>query len=671
MTPQCLVSLSVLIFTFSTTNSSLSPPRSIDCQSNAVLMETTILENYLTDQHTLAVIDSCTEIPIVSPNCLRTPIKLHAFTLHRFQRFVEETYEQNTQQLDYRTNECFVGAGHIEQLGEELVPFLAHYNPRAKVMLITQHASGEQLAELFHIAWYRYRLLQLVVLNHHENDTMESCVFNPFHKRTSLSVWPPDTLPSDLECRLLAGVKEVMSYNVDLARFTHERVRNLHGYPLKIAMHSSNGSTSAYDCILGAVTFTDIDQEILSIMQSMLNFSMILHNDELELSIGYIHPNGTPVGTLGLIENNLVDLAANSRIIHNYDTRNLLYLHYITTEKLVFITPRNYYRNRDITLVFINPFSVAYMLTNVLLSFGVPLVIYLLERVAHRLPVPGNTRQQSFGTKVLNTVGIIYNVSVRLPRSARKRWIIVGILVYNIVSYPIWQGVTIRYLQPSNEQVNNINSLEQLIETDLTLKVSQYHEHIVRHEGPHQQNPVYRELTGRLNTKNTSSLRGSIEKIIIDRDTALLISDVYVPLVLAGNYKWIPGKPDAIWSIGKPIYEFYKSMAVPKTSPFVQTLNSIVLACVEAGLNDRFMHQLETVVQLMKIRRLKEHPAKPNYIVFNMEHLMPLFVFYFAMMALACVVFLLEIVVWRITKARAHRVIPAPVDDYVPFEFVL
>uniref|UniRef100_A0A182W2Y4 Ionotropic glutamate receptor C-terminal domain-containing protein n=1 Tax=Anopheles minimus TaxID=112268 RepID=A0A182W2Y4_9DIPT len=652
------------------TNASLDALRHSDCHSRSISMETRILENYLTNQHTVTVIESSTEIPIVSPYCLRNPVPLNAFTLRRFQLFVHQSLEQNTQQFEYRMNECFVGSGHSEELLTELLPYLSQYNPRAKVLLITQDMGDQQLAELFHVAWYRYRLLQIIVLNHRGNEAIESCMFNPFRKGLSSELRSLPTVKSDLHCNLLVDETELESYNRNLTRFIGNRIYHLKGYPLNIAMHVSNGSTSAYDCILGAVSFTDIDQEILSIMQKLMNFSLILHKNELELSIGYIHQNGTPVGTLGLIENNLIDLAANSRIIHNYDTKNLLYLHYISTEKLVFITPRNYFKNRDKTQVFINPFSVAYMLTNVLLSFGVPMIIFLLEYAACKLELPRETRGYSFGTKVLNLVGIIYNVSVKLPRAARKRWIIVGLLVYNIVSYPIWQGVTIRYLHPSNQQVNNINSLEELIETDLELRVSHYHEHIVRHEGPHFQNPVYSALSNRLSTKDTSSLRDSIEQIIIHRNSALLIADEYVPLVLAGNYKWIPGKPDAIWPIQKPVYEFYKSMAVPKTSPFVGTFNDIVLHCVEAGMTDRFMHQLETVVQLMKIRRIREHPSVPDYIVFNMEHLQPLFIFYFAMLLLSSVIFLLELIVKRIERARSPQAVQQ-VEKYVPFEFTL
>ncbi|EGK97108.1 AGAP013425-PA [Anopheles gambiae str. PEST] len=652
----------------------LDPLRHNDCHSRAVSMETRILDDYLADQHTVTVIESCTEIPIMSPYCMHNPVPLNAFTLHRFQAFVHQSLEHTTQELEYRTNECFVGSGHMDDLLTELLPYLSEYNPRAKVMLITQEMADQELAELFHAAWYRYRLLQLIVLNHRANDTIESCLFNPFRKALSPELRYLPTGKSDLHCRLLTDGQQLDAYNRELNLFIDDRVYNLNGYPLNIAMHVSNGSTSAYDCILGTVSFTDIDQEILSIMQKQMNFSLILHKNELELSIGYIHQNGTPVGTLGLIEQNAIDLAANSRIIHNYDTRNLLYLHYISTEKLVFITPRNYFRNRDKTQVFINPFSVAYMLTNVLLSFGVPMIIFLLEYAACRLDVPREPSSHTFGTKVLNLVGIIYNVSVKLPRADRKRWIIVGLLVYNIVSYPIWQGVTIRYLHPSNQQVNNINSLEELIETELELKVSHYHEHIVRHEGPHFQSPVYSALSGRLSTRNTSSLRDSIEQIIMHGNSALLIAEEYVPLVLAGNYQWIPGKPDGIWPIQKPIYEFYKSMAVPKTSPFAGTFNAIVLHCVEAGMNDRFKHQLETAVQLMQIRRVREHPSVPDYIVFNMEHLLPLFIFYFAMLLLSGGIFLIELAVhaFQASRARSQQRAPlrVPVEEYVPFEFV-
>uniref|UniRef100_A0A182PTS4 Ionotropic glutamate receptor L-glutamate and glycine-binding domain-containing protein n=1 Tax=Anopheles epiroticus TaxID=199890 RepID=A0A182PTS4_9DIPT len=653
-------------------NAVLEPLHHNDCRSRSVWMETQLLDNYLTNQHTVTVIESYTERPIIlSPYCLHNPIPLNAFTLDRFQLFVRHSLEQHTRQLEYRMNECFVSSGHRDVLLTELLPYLSQYNPRAKVLLITQGMQDEALTELFHVAWYKYRLLQLIVLNHHGNDTIESCVFNPFRKALSPDLQYLPTVKSNLRCHLLVDDGQLDAYNRQLNHFIDERVNKLNGYPLNIAMHVSNGSTSAYDCILGSVSFTDIDQEILSIMQRQMNFSVVLHKNELELSIGYIHQNGTPVGTLWQIEKNLIDLAANSRIIHDYDTRNLLYLHYISTEKLVFITPRNYFRNRDKTQVFINPFSVAYMLTNVLLSFSLPMIIFLLEYAARRLEVQRETGvRYSFGAKVLNLVGIIYNVSVRLPRADRKRWIIVGLLVYNIVSYPIWQGVTIRYLHPNHQQVNNINSLGELIETKLELKVSQYHEHIVRHEGPHLQNPLYSELSSRLSTKNTSSLRNSIEQIIIHGNSALLIAEEYVPLVLAGNYEWIPGKPDGIWPIQKPIYEFYKSMAVPKTSPFVGTFNEIVLHCVEAGMNDRFKHQLETVVQLMQIRRIRDHPSVPDYIVFNMEHMLPLFIFYFGMLLLSCVIFLFELLVKCIERMRSQRVVQLAVDEFVPFEFV-
>ncbi|XP_035780309.1 uncharacterized protein LOC118460248 [Anopheles albimanus] len=673
--------VSVMVLVYSDVSSSLASLDALhhrDCHSTAIAMETQILENYLADQRGVTVIDANVDIPIVSPFCLRNPmVLLKTFTLHHFQQFVKRSEQQIKDQFDYPTNECFIGTGLMEELALQLVPYLSRYNPRAKILLITYEMPDAELVQLFHDAWYRYRLLQLVVLNHRDNNTIDSCVFNPFTKaayaRGSIEFEQP-TVRSDLDCTLLTHELEVLPYGWHLKEFVRNRVRNLHGYPVRIAMHVSNGSSSAYDCILGAVSFTDIDQEVLSTLENKMNFSMVLHNNELELSIGYIHKNGTPVGALGLIEHNQIDLAANSRIMYKYDTRNLLYLNYISTEKLVFLTPRNYYSNRDKMLVFINPFSVAYMLINVLLSFGVPMIICLSDYLYYRNALPRNTRKPTYGTKVMSLLGIIYNVSVRLPRAPHKRWIIVGILLYNIVSYPIWQAVTIRYLHPSNQLVNNINSLEQLLSTELKLKVSHYHELIVRHEGSQLQNPLYAQLSDRLTTENTSSLRDAIENIIIAQDSALLISDAYVPLVLADNYKWVPGKPDAIWPIAKPIYEFYKSMAVPKMSPFIDTFNAIVVTCLEAGMNDRFMHQLESVVQLMKMRRTKEYPNEPdNYIVFTMAHLSPLFLFYLSMLALSGCIFVLELVVHRIQTARARSgPTTATVEaEYVPFEFVL
>lgn len=531
--------------------------------------------------------------------------------------------------------EAFFSWGSVETLISDILPHIGHQNPQAKVILETNKLIHTDLMLVFTVAWTEYKILNLLVMNFWENNKIENCMYNPF-----------GTEEQALFCTNLTDDEAIEVYFAKVDHYTLHRITKLNGYPLSIAIHESDGSTSAFDCILDDFEMTDVDMNILKVMQNMMNFSANFIFSNLELSVGYVGANGSLAGTLGWIESNQIDLAANSRIIHCYETGNLLYLDYITTEKLKFLVPIDYFKHRDKEVIFINPFSLSYLTINTLLSFLIPLLMLSMDKFA----VPRGTREDhsTFGESIMRMIGILYNESVRLPRNPQKRWILFGMLVYNVVSYPVWQAITIRYLNSDNHHLNNINSLQELLDSKLQLKVSKYHHHVVIHEGTRFQNRLYRSLANRLSTDGTSSIRTAIENIITQRDSAFLTSGVYAPLVLAGSYKWAPNTThtSGVYVIPEPIYEFYKSMVVPKTSPFIQTFNAIISRCVESGVVERQNRQVQGIVELLTIRRLKEL-GKGKERLFDMEVLWFLFVFYLIMMLLSTVVFVLEIVHYR------------------------
>lgn len=563
---------------------------------------------------------------------------------YRFDRKFYQNHRPLSSRLpsinEFPTLEAFFSWGSVATLINDILPHIAYRYPQAKIILKSHKVNRDDLIRIFNVAWVDHMILNILIMNYWEDNHIENCLFNPFSRNKP-----------DMNCTLLTDKVQIDAYFKMVDQYTNSRITKLNGHTLSIAMHESEGSTSAFDCILDDFEMIDTDMNILKIMQEKMNFTTNYIFSELELSVGYVSANGSLAGTLGLIENNKIDLAANSRIIHYYETGNLLYLDYITTEKLKFLVPIDFFKNRDKEVIFINPFSLSYLTINTLLSILIPLLMHSMDKLLtnQRTLVDHST----FGESVMRTMGILYNESVRHPRNSRKRWILFGILVYNVVSYPVWQAVTIRYLNSNNQHINNINSLQELIDTNLKLKVSKYHHHVVIHEGIQFQNKLYRELANRLSTKGTRSIRTAIENIITKRDSAFLTSDMYAPLVLAGSYKWVPNAAhtSGVYVISEPIYEFYKSMVVPKTSPFIQTFNDIISWCVESGVVEQQNRQLQGIVNLLNIRRTMEL-GKDKERLFDMEVLWFLFAFYLIMMVLSMVVFLLEIVYYHCKQRK-------------------
>ncbi|XP_058464154.1 uncharacterized protein LOC131438256 [Malaya genurostris] len=548
------------------------------------------------------------------------------------------------------TVEAFLSWGSSEILTNEILPYIAHENHKAKIILISYCLTSNRKSEIFYKAWYEYKLLNVFIINYLSESRIQACLFNPFTKNRNET----KITSTDLFCTILRNNEQAKNYIGHFNNFVQNRITNLNGYTLTIAMHESEGSISAFDCILDNITLSDIDTQILTIMREKMNFTVSFVESELELSMGFVFPNGSLAGSLGLIENNHVDLAANSRIIYDYGTTNLLYLDHIGTEKLIFLVPSNYFENRDKHIIFINPFSITYIIVNFILAVIIPLISVSLEKINNYLgPLE---EQTSFVGSALQTLGIIYSISWKLPTTPKKRWIIFGLLVYNIVTYAVWQAVTIGYLNSDNQYLNNINSLDELLETSLTLKVSKYHKQMVTHASSNSQNPNNRLLSERLTTENTAAIRTAVEEIITHRRSAFLISGVYVQLIKSGSYKWIDGHNTGIYAISTPVYEFYKSMVVPKTSPFVRSFNDIIARCVESGFIEYQNQQLETVVNVLEIRHQLEAEVRNDKHIFDMAILQKFFLLYLMLMALSIVVFILEIVIKPCNRCRKNKV---------------
>lgn len=87
---------------------------------------------------------------------------------------------------------------------------------------------------------------------------------------------------------------------------------------------------------------------------------------------------------------------------------------------------------------------------------------------------------------------------------------------------------------------------------------------------------------------------------------------------------------------------FYLTYIVPKSSPFISTLNRAVFESREFGFKTLALKKYNNFLQISKIKRYKNLVSKKTTKI-NIGNMMNIFIFYAICCALSCTMFLAEI----------------------------
>ncbi|XP_053699226.1 uncharacterized protein LOC128746205 [Sabethes cyaneus] len=580
-------------------------------------------------------------------NSINKPLVLYSFD--EFLKVGSRSTFSSANINGYSRLETFVTRGTYRTFKESLIPSVARLNPLAQLIVSGRYITKEQIVNLFRLAWIDYSMPNVILLNRVDNTSYESCVFNPF-------LTEPSTIDGrNIHCHAMQSLDEVRLNIHRTKQIIVDRVQNLQHYPLRIAIANVElMSQPIYNKNHTLVRFCYLDGEIVDIMKQTMNFTPKFVILPSQLSTGFVYPNGSLGGSLELIESGQVDLAANTRIIHIYQTKNVQYLQYLMTTKLVFIVPKNFYQSRSRDRVFFNTYTWSFYAVNVVIAVTFPMILKIVDYK------PVEVRKETYMAAVMHILAVTLAVSTKLPKRSNARTAICGILLYNLVSYSIWQAVIIKRLNTNNDKMDDIQDLDALLSSNLELKVPVAYGQFIRPDNAEYstmstlQRKLYQEATVANNNVTGAVL---ISDMVQFRSSAVLIHDIRSD-VLKSRFYDDRQLRSFIHVINEHVFEFSTTMALPKNSPLVDRFNQITTRCVESGIVAHQLAKIPLKGYLYQIERNRNSSRKgldgqaDGAKIFDMQVWRNVFYYYFAFNAVAIVVFLGEIFTHRVFRLK-------------------
>lgn len=142
------------------------------------------------------------------------------------------------------------------------------------------------------------------------------------------------------------------------------------------------------------------------------------------------------------------------------------------------------------------------------------------------------------------------------------------------------------------------------------------------------------------------------EKLAKDDNFAYLWSDLYVDNYLNQFYDPETGE-NLFENVPEIAYEFYISLMAPKSSPFIEKFNEVLLRFVETGIIEHHTSNARIDNDKIWIQRiLNGETPKPPEKAIKLKELEMLFKIYLYLIAASLIVFLLELLIWRPTKVK-------------------
>ena len=534
--------------------------------------------HYFEDQHDVAFIELMDEPAANMLRCMESdkmrPVEIFN-DLKLFHRIARDTSGLTA----FPLTEGVLIKAQIDDIKSHVLEIVSSCNPRSQVLILMPKPNVTEAKEIIAKAFYEHRMLNVAcfliddkfVDGKFIGTTTQLIMFNPYLPDVDKHVTFDFTFENSQE-----------TY-ANMKKFKKERTRNLHGYPLRIAMFDYPMTSKAEYKHQKITHYSYVDGDTVSVLARVANFTPVFDKTSKDIYLfGSQLSNGTFTGALADVEYNQADLAGNPKLIANYNTENSVFLHPITMTRLSFII-RKRETKRVLMISPLSHFDIQSKVILVALAVLLPMFYVCISRSEQGIK---KSRIDSFGKSLIYSFALLTNISMKQPKTVSTRVIVATFLFYTIIFSTLFQSTIVKNLNAKKE-LGKINTIKELADEGYKIKMPRYLSTIFRQKGLDKVSWMMNQ------TKQPYSDVGAVfteisEVLLPGKKIALLWTDLYTTNFLDQYYD-----EDTCTNLFETVpeiaFEFYISLMAPKHSPFVERFNEILSNYVRTSIGTHHM----------------------------------------------------------------------------------
>lgn len=413
------------------------------------------------------------------------------------------------------------------------------------------------------------------------------------------------------------------------------RYLNVYGYPIKICIFEILGLVQAVKDNNGEIiNYKGMDAEIVWMLLEASNFSRHYISPPAGHMFGGRLPNGSSSGQLWVMENQLADIAANTRMIQDYGSEMATFLQSTGDIDFNFMTPELGSATRlEFLKIFDNMtyFLICISYASILTTW---IYIKIYQRKNHKKSAP------LYKIDIIRSALIIFGISTLVsqtwPKSNQEKFLLTSMILVSMVLGSSYQGIMYKMLA-SEETSLNYETLKCLEQSNLELLITLSFK-------PNSYVELGNFIFDRILKKATfvTDVSGSIQRVMQEKNVAMMIQETSLEMYQSKYFD-----PQTGSNIIHKVEQSFKTgpggYMTHKMSPFQYRLNDVILNMLAGGLTLHKEQERRTLIYLNSLKRprIDDDDAAAT---FKMSELSVIFKAYFFGLVIGICVFIIEII---------------------------
>lgn len=412
-----------------------------------------------------------------------------------------------------------------------------------------------------------------------------------------------------------------------------DRLLNVNGYPIKICAFDILGLVQSIKDENGTIiNYNGMDAEAMWILLEASNFSRVYVSPPEGEMFGGRLPNGSSSGQLWVMENQLADIAVNTRMIQDYGSNMANFLQSTGDIRFNFLTPERGYAKRIAFLNILDRNTYLFISIAYLSVFGV--WVYM-NKIRSSMEKRSKFWRMDFIKDALVIFGTSALVSQPWPKNTQERILLSSMVLLSLVIGCSYQGTMYKILATQQASLN-YETLESLEQSDLELLITLSFK-------PNSYIRLGNNIYDKILKKATfvTDVKSSIKRVMEKKDAAMMIQESSLDMYQSMVFNTQTGE-NIIHKVGQPFKIGSGGFMSHKMCPYMHRLNDVLLHMIAGGL---ILQKKRELHKLIYLNLLKRPRIDYGLTMFNMSELSIIFKSLYLGLALSSCVFILEIII--------------------------